>query len=827
MSFTLEQLSEGIRARHLGAENNRLIEKWTKTGLLRGLNGVNRESMARLLENQASHVIKEASSLGNGGNGALTASGDMRGFTNVAFPIVRRVFGGLIANDLVSIQPMSLPSGLLFYLDYTRGGDHGVGDPISGQSNSIYDKGSSLYNNPTGSAIRKGSNAVAGQYDLAGTSFSRAHGKRLLATADIAAAGTVLADGTIGRDIDGDNGDRTKTLTATGADALLLDFDQQVLDTVAAGDSHASGSNPFSLLCVKTENMTDLDPTAIKGVALLANSGSAEGIGGGGGPASATVTVLADSFGDAFGNGNELTIGIVLPAAFVSPEAGQNAAVPAAQTTISVIIQDFGELGPGNPAQNAIHVDSAGTANINEVATLIASALNGTEDAAIATNIAAALASGDDDIADGPIFGITASVDGAVVTISQARDGDEHAVGLTAAGQAHDQAAQVTLGGLVNGNLSGGVDDGTPVHLKVVGNDSKGNPFQEGAGLVNIRRLNVLGTMSGGVFTENPFADVKNAATAIRMVVAGAIPTETIEKAELDTSGSLVYPRASQLSTGNGDTLVVPSFESDFNGANPQPSIPEIDIKVEAVPVVAETRKLRARWSPELAQDLNAYHSLDAEVELTQILSEQIALEIDREILSDLLTGASAANFFWSRAPGKFVNKETAEDGPATASFTGTVREWYETLVETIIDVANQIHRKTLRGSANFIVCGPDVATILEASVLYKPSYSLDGDGQVSAPMVIGADRAGTLSNRFTVYKDPYFPRNKILVGYKGGSYLETGFVYAPYVPLIVTPTIFQPEDFTPRKGVMTRYGKKMVRADFYGTVTCLDMNII
>jgi hypothetical protein len=138
-----------------------------------------------------------------------------------------------------------------------------------------------------------------------------------------------------------------------------------------------------------------------------------------------------------------------------------------------------------------------------------------------------------------------------------------------------------------------------------------------------------------------------------------------------------------------------------------------------------------------------------------------------------------------------------------------------------------KIHRKTLRGSANFIVVGPDVATILEASVLYRPAYSIDGDGQVAPGMTLGAEKVGTLSNRFTVYKDPYFPRNKILVGYKGGSYLETGYVYAPYVPLIVTPTIFAPEDFTPRKGVMTRYGKKMVRSDFYGTVTCMGMDVI
>ena len=294
------------------------------------------------------------------------------------------------------------------------------------------------------------------------------------------------------------------------------------------------------------------------------------------------------------------------------------------------------------------------------------------------------------------------------------------------------------------------------------------------------------------------------------------------------------FVKADQVTVGNGgEADGTPAFESNMAAGTPSPVIPEIDIKIESIPVTAQTRKLRARWSPELAQDLNAYHSMDAEVELTQILSEQIALEIDREILGDLLSGAKGANFFWSRSPGKFVNKRTGAEIQRTSTlnpgpaFTGTVREWYETLTETVIDVANEIHRKTLRGSANFIVVSPDVATILEASVLYRPSYSLDGDGQVGAPFTMGAEKVGTLSNRFTVYKDPYFPRNKILVGYKGGSYLETGFVYAPYVPLIVTPTIFQPEDFTPRKGVMTRYGKKMVRADFYGTVTCLDMNVI
>ena len=245
--------------------------------------------------------------------------------------------------------------------------------------------------------------------------------------------------------------------------------------------------------------------------------------------------------------------------------------------------------------------------------------------------------------------------------------------------------------------------------------------------------------------------------------------------------------------------------------------IPEIDIKVDSVAVTAQTKKLKAKWTPELGQDLNAYHNLDAEVELTSILSEQIALEIDREILADLVNGATAAVYYWSRSPGLFLNRETgAEIGASSAApdFTGTVSEWYETLVETINDVSAQIHRKTLRGGANFIVCGPEVANILEFTAGFRASVTAD-DEQGS----VGAVRVGALSKKFDVIVDPYFLRNVVLVGRRGGSFLESGYVYAPYVPLQTTPTIFGPEDFVPRKGVMTRYAKKMVRPDMYGLV--------
>ncbi len=251
-------------------------------------------------------------------------------------------------------------------------------------------------------------------------------------------------------------------------------------------------------------------------------------------------------------------------------------------------------------------------------------------------------------------------------------------------------------------------------------------------------------------------------------------------------------------------------------------NIPEIDIKVDSVAVTAVTKKLKAKWTPELGQDLNAYHNLDAEVELTSILSEQIALEIDREILEDLIRGATAATKYWARSPGLFVNRDTGAEIGASAKapdFTGTVSEWYETLVETINDVSAAIHRKTLRGGANFVVCGPEVANILEFTAGFRASVTSD-DERGS----IGAVKVGALTKKFDVYVDPYFLRNVVLVGRRGSSFLESGFVYAPYVPLQTTPTIFGPEDFVPRKGVMTRYAKKMVRPDMYGLVIVRGM---
>jgi hypothetical protein len=312
--------------------------------------------------------------------------------------------------------------------------------------------------------------------------------------------------------------------------------------------------------------------------------------------------------------------------------------------------------------------------------------------------------------------------------------------------------------------------------------------------------------------------DVSGRPDTLRLVFAGnsGISPNTLSGsiAGATLTSDLSYPLKDGFTTADALGSVKGTATWDLES---ETNIPEIDIKVDSVAVTAVTKKLKAKWTPELGQDLNAYHNLDAEVELTSILSEQIALEIDREILEDLIKGATAGTFYWSRSPGLFVNRTTGLEvgaNSAAPEFTGTVSAWYETLIETINDVSAQIHRKTLRGGANFVVTSPEVANILEFTAGFRASVTAD-DERGS----IGAVKVGSLSKKFDVHVDPYFPRNLLLVGRRGGSFLESGYVYAPYVPLQVTPTIFGTEDFVPRKGVMTRYAKKMVRPDMYGLV--------
>jgi hypothetical protein len=301
--------------------------------------------------------------------------------------------------------------------------------------------------------------------------------------------------------------------------------------------------------------------------------------------------------------------------------------------------------------------------------------------------------------------------------------------------------------------------------------------------------------------------------------VTNAVASPLVGRANLaDAAGGISWPIKDGFRNGEaiGSIRGVAPWALENSG-----KIPEIDIKVDSMAVTAMTKKLKAKWTPELAQDLNAYHNLDAEVELTSVLSEHIALEIDQEILEDLVKGQTGGMLHWSRQPGRFLNRESGKDVTTSLypDFTGTVSEWYETLLESVNDLSARIHRKTLRGGANFVVTSPEVAGIMEFTAGFRADAVVDEEKGSW-----GAVKVGSLSRKMDVYVDPYFPRNLILAGRRGSSFLESGFVYAPYVPLQVTPTIFGTEDFVPRKGVMTRYAKAMVRPDMYGLVVVHDL---
>jgi len=232
----------------------------------------------------------------------------------------------------------------------------------------------------------------------------------------------------------------------------------------------------------------------------------------------------------------------------------------------------------------------------------------------------------------------------------------------------------------------------------------------------------------------------------------------------------------------------------------------EVSFDLEAVTVSVTERKLRAQWSPELAQDVSAFHNIDAEAELTALLSEEIAAEIDREILRDLRHGAS-----WTlRWDYNGWKRFTAGQAPYTQ------KDWNQTLITAINQISAQIHKSTLRGGANWIVCSSEVSAIFDDLEYFHVSNASPEQDQYN----MGIEKIGSLSGRYTVYRDPYFPANKVLIGHKGTSLLDTGYVYAPYVPLQLTPTMYNPFNFAPIKGIMTRYAKKMVNNRFYGAIT-------
>jgi hypothetical protein len=300
-------------------------------------------------------------------------------------------------------------------------------------------------------------------------------------------------------------------------------------------------------------------------------------------------------------------------------------------------------------------------------------------------------------------------------------------------------------------------------------------------------------------------------------------------------NATFVFASGSGVTNGTGSVFYNVQPTDDYRGdfedqtgtaggfpnaqSNTELSIPQINVQLKSEAIVAKTRKLKAQWTPEFAQDLNAYQALDAEAELTSIMSEYISLEIDLEILDMLIQDASAADEYWSAISNRSLN--AAKTGYDDLGFFNTQGQWFQTLGTKLQKVSNKIHQKTLRGGANFMVVSPSVATILESI----PGFASTADGEATKmSYAFGIQKSGNLNNRFTVYKNPYMTENVILMGYRGSQFLETGAVFSPYIPLIMTPLVYDPETFTPRKGLLTRYAKKMIRPEFYGRVFVSDL---
>jgi len=331
------------------------------------------------------------------------------------------------------------------------------------------------------------------------------------------------------------------------------------------------------------------------------------------------------------------------------------------------------------------------------------------------------------------------------------------------------------------------------------------------------------------------------ASSAFIISGSGVNPANVLQQFTTYTSGSGMYFITNAAPSVGAATTVLfyskqttPAQRGDFEADRTNVSVPNslddnqiviptVNIQMKSDSIVAKTRKLKAQWTPELAQDLNAYQNIDAEAELTGLLSQYIAMEIDLEILA-MLTEEAATTGYWSAENNKVWNGSSfVQTSTTTGGFYNTQGGWFATLGTVLQSVSNKILQKTLRGQANFLVISPAVATIMQSI----PGYASDAGAELDKVFNFGSQKIGTLNSRYKVYVNPYFSDNVILMGYKGAQFLESGAVYAPYVPLLMTPLVYDPETFTPRKGIMTRYAKKMVRPEFYGKVFVNGLNAL
>jgi hypothetical protein len=616
-----------IGLKHLKVIKEDTINKWDKLGFLEGLKGHLKENVAQLYENQASHLINEATSDGSS-NGA---------FETVVFPIVRRVFSKLLANDIVSVQAMNLPIGKLFYFVPRI---QGYANPESELANSyppeVAQAGGDHYA-PVGSPNNPNGNPNQGY---------------------------------------------------PGAEQPNYPYKKDLYDLFYEG------------------NEAELDPPGLfdysKGrwTAVTAN------------------TVIQTWLGSSLVNAN----------------IGDGGQIPAGNyRKVIMRLCGFANAGTGKligPDGNEIDTESF--------------------------------------LSDLRIYGTSAfDYDPTPCNII---------TGTSATGSVFKPLLFRVVTQIYGKGIVQPTSTNTPTVFRNTGNATGTNTGNGG-------NYNDICDQNGCIYLEVDLS-CPVCADCDATSLDGYTGT-TINDAPSGTSFLAWYRRYANL-----------EFEDQIG---------EVSFDLESVTVSVTERKLRAQWSPELAQDVAAFHNIDAEAELTALLSEQVAAEIDREILRDLRKGA-AWNLRWDYNGWRRINNQVSY----------TQKDWNQTLITAINQLSAQIHKSTLRGGANWIVVSSEVSAIFDDLEYFHVSNAAPEQDQFN----MGIERVGTLSGRYQVYRDPYFPPNQVLIGHKGTSLLDTGYIYAPYVPLQLTPTMYNPFNFTPIKGIMTRYAKKMVNNRFYGRIT-------
>ena len=606
-----------IGLKHLKVIKEDTINKWDRLGFLEGLKGHLKENVAQLYENQASHLINEATSEGSSGS-----------FETVVFPIVRRVFSKLLANDIVSVQAMNLPIGKLFYfVPKIQGYNGGTAQTPA----NAYDGASGAHYGPVG--------AVGG-------------------------------------------------LTAAEAQA---------------GEGYGTSST------YGKKNLYDL-----------------------------------------FYEGNE---GQLDPPGLFDYSKGQWSAV-----TVGTNIQVWSNgtltnLGTGTTLDNQ---------NVRKVIISMCGFAN---------------------VGTGKLIGPDGNEYDSETFLSDLR--------IFANGTYTDSTWSASTASTECQNVFDSAHDPKSLLFRVV-------TQQYGQGIVSGLN-NMVSTTWPSDGNGGRYNDICSPTGCIYLEVDLSCPA-------CPTCGSdtLDGYTGTTLGANVSDTAFTAVFRR-YKELEFEDKIGEVSFELDSVTVSVTERKLRAQWSPELAQDVAAFHNIDAEAELTALLSEQVAAEIDREILRDLRKGA-AWNLRWDYNGWRRIS--------ATTNYTQ--KDWNQTLITAINQLSAQIHKSTLRGGANWIVVSSEVSAIFDDLEYFHVSNASPEQDQYN----MGIERVGTLAGRYQVYRDPYFPPNQVLIGHKGTSLLDTGYIYAPYVPLQLTPTMYNPFNFTPIKGIMTRYAKKMVNNRFYGRIT-------